>query len=64
MLHPIEKDKRYTISREWIGKDKPHFVARFCGDWIGASAFYDSAVMLAIGESARRKGALAIEATQ
>ena len=64
MLHPIEKDKRYTISREWIGKDKPYFVARFCGEWIGASAFYNSAAMLAIGESARRKGALVIEAAQ
>ena len=64
MFHPIGKDKRYTISREWIGKDKPYFVARFCGDWIGASAFFDSAVMLAIGESARRNGALTIEAVE
>jgi len=48
MFQPIEKDKRYTISREWIG----------------ASAFFDSAVMLAIGESARRNGALTIEAVE
>jgi len=64
MFHPVGKDKRYTVTREHIGKDKPYFVARFCGDWIGASAFYNSAAMLAIGASARRNGALTIEATQ
>lgn len=64
MFHPVENDERFTISREWIGKEKPYFVARFCGEWIGASAFYTSAAMLAIGESARRRGAMIIEAVE
>ena len=64
MFYPVGKDKRYTVTREYIGKEKPYFVARFCGDWIGASAFYDSAAMLTIGESARRNGALTIEAVE
>ena len=64
MFYPVERDRRFTISREWIGKEKPYFVARFCGEWIGASAFYTSAAMLAIGESARRRGALLIEAVE
>jgi len=64
MFYPVERDHRFTISREWIGKEKPYFVARFCGEWIGASAFYESAAMLAIGESARRRGALIIEAVE
>lgn len=64
MFHPVGKDKRYTVTREHIGKEKPYFVARFCGEWIGASAFFDSAVMLAIGENARHNGALTIEAVE
>lgn len=55
-------DSRYTIDKEFTGAPKPQFVARFCGDWIGASAFYSSALALLAGEQARRNGALIITA--
>jgi hypothetical protein len=55
-------DLRYRISLEYCGHEKPRYVARFCDDeFIGSSAFYSSALMLAIGHNARRKGALVIE---
>jgi hypothetical protein len=55
-------DKRYSIKLEYCGHEKPHYVARFCDDeFIGSSAFYSSALMLAIGHNARRKGALTVE---
>jgi hypothetical protein len=55
-------DLRYRISLEYCGHEKPHFVARFCDDeFIGSSAFYSSALMLAVGHNARRKGALVFE---
>ena len=65
--HPISHDngaidRRYRIGLEYCGRGRPHFVARFCGDeFIGSSTFYSSALMLAIGHNARRKGALVIE---
>lgn len=55
-------DYRYRIGLEHCGHEKPHYVVRFCDDWIGSSAFYSSAVMLAAGHNARRKGAMIIEA--
>lgn len=61
MYRPIEKDQRWTITQEFTGKEKPQFVVRFCDDWIGQRAFFDSAVMLAVCENARRNGALVIE---
>ena len=64
MYRPVEKDPRWTISREWTGQEKPQFVVRFCDDWIGQRAFFDSAVMLAVGENARRNGALVIEGVE
>lgn len=54
-------DRRYSIDLEYCGYEKPHYVARFCDEWIGQSAFYSSALMLAIGHNSRRKGALVIE---
>jgi len=32
------KDRRYTITREWVGSSEPHFVVRFCDEYIGSSA--------------------------
>lgn len=58
MIYPINDDKRYTISREWTGREKPDFVARFCEEWIGASASPEGAIRIAIEESAKRKAAL------
>lgn len=59
--HPVghgtgKPDFRYTITREWCGEPEPRFVARFCGEWIGQSKFYTSAVMLAVGHNSRRMG--------
>lgn len=54
-------DARYSIALEYCGYEKPRYVARFCDEWIGQSAFYSSALMLATGHNARRKGALVIE---
>jgi hypothetical protein len=53
-------DLRYRISPEYCGHEKPRYVARFCDEFIASSAFYSSALMLAIGHNARRKGALVI----
>jgi hypothetical protein len=55
------KDKRYTITLEHTGHEKPHYVVRFCDEWVGSRAHYGSAVMLAVGEHARRRGALTFE---
>ena len=57
------KDERYQISLEYCGHAQPMFTARFCdGELIGRSRSYASAVMLATGHNARRKGAMIIEA--
>lgn len=63
--HPVSHknrtpDKRYTITREWCGDSAQHYVARFCGEWIGSSRFYASAVTLAVGHNSKRQGALVI----
>ena len=42
--HPIHNDDRYSIQQEYTGAAKPQWVARFCGEWIGASQFYGSAL--------------------
>lgn len=55
-------DNRYSIRQEYTGHAQgKQWVARFCGDWIGSSQFYSSALMLATGHNARRNGALVIE---
>ena len=57
-MHPIEKDSRYTVTREWTGKEKPQFVVRFCGDWLDSRSTYPAAVLRAVGCKAERDGAL------
>ena len=34
MSHITLEDGRYTITREWTGKEKPQFVVRFCSEWV------------------------------
>ena len=34
MKYPIKKDRNYTITKEWTGKDRPQFVIRFCNEWV------------------------------
>lgn len=55
-------DSRFTITHEFTGhaSGKPQFVVRFCGEWIGSSQFYASALILAAGERARRSNALTV----
>ena len=50
-------DRRYSVALEWCGHATPHYVARFCGEWLGQSKFYASAMMLCVGESNVRNGA-------
>jgi hypothetical protein len=57
-------DSRYTITREFTGAPRVQFVARFCGDWIGSSAFYSSALALLAGARAAREGALIVTAIE
>lgn len=64
MNRPIEKDPRWTITREWCGYDKPRFVVRFCDEFVGHRASYSAAVMFCVGERARRNGALIVEAVE
>lgn len=59
--HPVKSDSRYTVRKEYCGHAEPRFVARFCGEWIGQSKFYTSAVALCVGHKARMNGALVIE---
>lgn len=67
MFHPIthkdgplkgKPDHRYTVALEYCGQEQPQWVARFDGQWIGASAFRGSATMLAVGHDCERRGAL------
>jgi hypothetical protein len=63
--HPVSNhgatDHRYAVRQEYTGHAQPQWVARFCGEWIGASQFYSSALMLAVGHNARRNAALTVE---
>jgi hypothetical protein len=59
--HPVRSDKRYTITKEFCGYQDARFVVRFCGDWVAQSQFYASALVRAVGESAIRRGAVAME---
>lgn len=60
MNRPIRFDARYTVALEYCGHEKPHHVARFCGDWIGQSASYPMAVMLCTSHRLQRNGALVV----
>lgn len=54
-------DHRYSIQQEFTGHaNGKQWVVRFCGEWIGSSQFYGSALMLATGHNARRNGALTV----
>lgn len=58
--HPISSDQRYTVTREFCGHKEARFVARFCGEWIGQSISYPTAVLLATGHRLKRAGALIV----
>jgi hypothetical protein len=47
-------DSRYQIGLEYCGKEKPGFVVRFCGDFIGASGSIEGAESIAIDHAEKR----------
>lgn len=57
-MFPIKSDKRYTITLEYCGYEKPRYVLRFCDEWVESFQFKSGAVVRAVGEKARREGAL------
>lgn len=57
----LHSDNRYTINREWCGYETPMWVVRFCDEWISCHKTKGAALMIAAGESAKRRGALIIE---
>ncbi len=58
--HPVRSDPRYTVALEWCGEPEQRFILRFCGDWVDKFRTYPAAVVRAVGESARRRGALVV----
>jgi hypothetical protein len=48
----LRSDKRYTITREWCGYEKPQYVVRFCGEWIASHSTHGAALMRASCEAA------------
>jgi hypothetical protein len=48
MKYPIKKDRNYTITKEWTGKDKPQYVIRFCNEWVDSKPTMSSATIRAI----------------
>ena len=59
-MHPVSSDKRYTITKEFCGYSEARYVLRFCDEWIMQSQFYSTALVRAVGESAKRRGALIV----
>ena len=60
-LYPVKNDARYSIDLEWCGYKEPMYVLRFCDEWVDCFQFKSAAIVRAIGEDARRKGALSIQ---
>lgn len=58
--HTGNRDRRYSIAREYCGFKKPQWVVRFCGDWIGRAARRPDALSIALGHQASRKRRLGI----
>lgn len=47
-------DARYTVELEFTGAPRAQYVARFCGDWIGAANLQRDAWQLARTHQAQR----------
>jgi len=63
-ITPVRKDSRYTVTLERLEDEKPRYVVRFSGEVLGHFGTYSGAVMLAVGDSARRRGCLVVEAVE
>jgi hypothetical protein len=53
-------DLRYRIGLEHTGHEKPHFVLRFCDEFVASSISYSAMVGRAIGLRAIHRGAVPI----
>ncbi len=60
----LRSDQRYTITREFCGHEQPMWVIRFCGEWVACKKHRGAALMLAAGESARRRGCAVVGAVE
>lgn len=49
---------RYTITLEYVGDSRPHYVARFCGDFIDSSRFKYEAIQMMKGHANNTRPAL------
>ena len=63
-IKPVSKDSRYTVTLERLKDEKPRYVVRFSDEVLGHFGTYSGAVMLAVGDSARRRGCLVVEAVE
>jgi len=64
-IKPLHTDKRYTVEIEQCEQGESVFVVRFCdGEPLARSAYYSTALMLAAGDAARRRGCKVIEAME
>lgn len=59
--HPVthesgKPDTRYSIEKEFTGKAKPEYVARFCGEFIGSSQFLSAMQLRCVGHNIHRQG--------
>lgn len=63
-VYPVSRDQRYRVTLEHTGHEKPHWVFRFCDEFMASSQFKSSAVLLAIGEHQRRIGSPVITAKE
>ena len=60
----LKSDRRYTITLEFCGHETAMHVVRFCGEWVSSHKYEDAAIVRAVGEAARRRGALIIEGVE
>ena len=60
-LYPVKGDSRYSIDLEWCGYESPRYVLRFCDEWVECFQFKSAAIVRAIGDKARRNGALTVQ---
>lgn len=58
--HPVQRDRRYTVTQEAAGYPERRYVARFCGEFIASSLSYSAAAIRCVGHHAERMGALVI----
>lgn len=52
------RDNRYTIRREWVGKNTPQWVARFCDVWLTSAPTQREALAVAARHQEERMAVL------